>query len=41
VANVLQQTKMGPSVIDGFERTVARGDSRCKAEKVCLMGRFL
>jgi len=29
-----------PPVIDGMERTVARGDSRCKAENVFSCGRF-
>jgi len=40
VANVLQQTKWAPPVIDGMVSAFARHRHRCKAEKGYFVGRF-
>jgi hypothetical protein len=40
VANVLQQTKQAPPVMDGMGRTVAQGDRRCPPEKQQLHWAF-
>jgi hypothetical protein len=40
VANVLQQTKQAPPVMDGMGRTVAQGDRRCPPEKQHLNWAF-
>jgi hypothetical protein len=36
VANVLQQTKQAPPVMEGMGCTVAQGDRRCPLEKQYL-----